>query len=121
MTDGTGDAKTAAGIVVAHVGDIEDGTGLKVLRELTGTIDDIAVFNDGDSYFALDNTCTHEKTDLADGWVEDGCVECPLHGATFRLGDGDALSAPAPTGVASHSVRVEGDDVVLVPNPARLA
>ncbi|MBB2975918.1 3-phenylpropionate/trans-cinnamate dioxygenase ferredoxin subunit [Microbacterium endophyticum] len=120
MSDGTGDA-AARGIVVAHVGEIEDGTGLKVSREQSGTLDDIAVFNDGENYFALDNTCTHEKTDLADGWVEDGCVECPLHGAKFRLSDGDVLTPPAPTGVAAHTIRVDGDDIVLIPNPARLA
>lgn len=109
------------GIVVAHVGEIEDGTGIAVPKESLGTVDDVAVFNDGEKYFALDNTCTHEKTGLADGWVEDGCVECPLHAARFRLSDGAVLSPPAPTGVAAHEVRVDGADIVVVPNPARLA
>lgn len=111
----------AQGIVVAHVGEIEDGTGIMVPKERAGTRDDVAVFHDGDAYYALDNTCTHDEADLADGWVEDGCVECPLHGAQFRLTDGVALTPPAPGGVAAHTVRVEGTDIVLEPNPASLA
>jgi 3-phenylpropionate/trans-cinnamate dioxygenase ferredoxin subunit len=107
-------------IVVARVGEIDDGTGITIPRERAGTRDDVAVFLDGDQYYALDNTCTHEETGLADGWVEDGCVECPLHGAQFRLTDGAVLTPPAPSGVAAHTVRVEGADIVLVPNPACL-
>ncbi|MGZ0712808.1 Rieske (2Fe-2S) protein (plasmid) [Coraliomargarita sp. W4R53] len=117
MTDGGGNRE----LVVAQVGDIEDGTGLKVPREQAGTLDDVAVFNDDGRYFALDNTCTHEKTNLADGWVEDGCVECPLHSAVFRLADGAVLAPPAPKGVAAHTIRIDGDDIVLIPNPARFA
>lgn len=109
------------GVVVAHVGEIEDGSGIAIAKETLGTLDDVAVFNDGEQYFALDNTCTHEKTGLASGWVENGCVECPLHSATFRLADGAVLSPPAPRGVAAHTVRVEGSAIVVVPNPARLA
>lgn len=109
------------GIVVAHVGDIDDGSGIAIPKERIGTVEDVAVFNDGDQYFALDNMCSHEKTGIADGWVEDGCVECPLHASKFRLSDGAVLSPPAPAGVAAHSVHVDGDDIVLVPNPDRLA
>ncbi|MGV8881369.1 MAG: Rieske (2Fe-2S) protein [Rhodoglobus sp.] len=109
------------GIAVARVGEIDDGTGLMIPKERLGTLDDVAVFRDGDQYYAIDNTCTHEKTGLADGWVEDGCVECPLHASRFRLTDGAVLTPPAPSGVAAHSVRVDGTDIVLVPHPARLA
>lgn len=107
--------------MVARVGEIDDGTGITVPKERAGTMDDVAVFHDGDRYYALDDTCTHEESGLADGWVEDGCVECPLHGARFRLADGAVLTPPASSGVAAHTVRVEGTDIVLVPNPARLA
>lgn len=109
------------GIVVARVGDIEEGEGLQVDASLLGTVDNVAVFNDGEEYFALDDTCTHETASLADGWVEDGCVECPLHAAKFCLGDGSVQSMPATVDVFTHEVVVAGDEIRVIPNPERLA
>lgn len=109
------------GIRIAHVNDLGEDEAIVVPRAVAGTVDDIAVVFSGGSYFAVDDTCTHERASLAKGWIEAGCVECPLHGATFRLADGAALSLPAKVGVAVHTVTVEGDDLVLVPNPDRLA
>jgi len=108
-------------IKVGVVGDIDEDTALVVSRETTGTQDDIAVVLSGGRYFAIDNTCTHEQASLAQGWIEAGCVECPLHAATFRLADGAALSLPAKAGVAVHTVEVVGEDLMLTPNPDRLA
>ena len=75
----------------------------------------------GETYYAVDNICTHEDEPLSDGWIERGCIECPMHGATFRLTDGEAVSLPAKTGLAVHTIEVVGDDLMLTPNPARLA
>jgi 3-phenylpropionate/trans-cinnamate dioxygenase ferredoxin subunit len=111
----------AEGIEVAKVGDIPDDEAIVVPRITTGALDDIAVFYDGGEYFALDNTCSHEQASLAEGWIEDGKVECPLHGASFCLKDGKVLSLPATQDVAAHTVTVEGDRILLTPNPARLA
>ncbi|MBO9577956.1 MAG: bifunctional 3-phenylpropionate/cinnamic acid dioxygenase ferredoxin subunit [Microbacteriaceae bacterium] len=111
----------ADGIEVAKVGDIADGEGLKVSRIRTGTLDDIAVFNDGGAFFALDDTCSHEEASLSQGWVEDGTVECPLHAACFSLKDGAVLSLPATKGVAAHRVEIVGDAIVVHPAADRLA
>lgn len=109
------------GIVVAKTDDIEEGEGIKIDRSVTGTVDDIAVFNDEGEFFALDDTCSHETASLADGWVEDGVVECPLHAGKFCLKNGAVQSMPATVDVAAHKVVVDGDDVRVVPNPERLA
>jgi 3-phenylpropionate/trans-cinnamate dioxygenase ferredoxin subunit len=109
------------GIVVARVGDIEDGEGIQIDASVLGTVDSVAVFNDGENYFALDDTCTHETASLADGWVEDGCVECPLHAAKFCLGDGKVQSMPATVDAYTHEVVVDGEEIRVIPNPERLA
>lgn len=44
---------------------------------------------------AIGRICTHEDQDLAEGWIQDGCVVCPRHGSQFDLVTGDALSLPA--------------------------
>jgi len=108
-------------IRVGVVGDIEEDGALVVPRTTSGTLDDIAVIFTGDRYYAIDNTCTHEQTSLAQGWIENGCVECPLHAATFRLSDGAALTQPATRGVSVHTIDVVGGELMLTPNPERLA
>lgn len=106
---------------VGKVGDIADGEGLKVPKDELGTIDDVGVFLDGDTYFAIDNTCTHELADLTEGWVENCIVECPLHAARFDLRTGAVLSPPAPKSVNAHQVTIVGDRIMLTVNPASLA
>ncbi|KAA9135950.1 Rieske 2Fe-2S domain-containing protein [Microbacterium caowuchunii] len=108
-------------IKVGTVGQIAEDEAFVVPREVAGTVDDIAVMFSEGRYFAVDDTCTHEQASLAKGWIEGGCVECPLHSASFRLSDGAALSAPAPTGVATHTIEVVGGALMLTPNPERLA
>jgi 3-phenylpropionate/trans-cinnamate dioxygenase ferredoxin subunit len=108
-------------IKVGLAGDIGEDEALVVPRSVSGTRDDIAVVFSGGQYFAIDNTCTHEEAALAEGWIEAGCVECPLHASTFRLADGAVLGPPAPKGVATHAIALEGEALMLTPNPESLA
>jgi 3-phenylpropionate/trans-cinnamate dioxygenase ferredoxin subunit len=104
------------GIRVAAVDDVEPGEAIVLPTELTGTPEPIALFRDDDgTYFALDDTCSHEEASLAEGWIEAGEVECPLHSARFCLRTGEALCLPATQPVAAHRVEVRGDDVYLSP------
>ena len=74
----------------------------------------IAVFRTEEGeLFALDDTCTHQDASLADGWVEDCEVECPLHASRFDLRTGNVDAPPAKVGVRAHAVTVEGDDVFV--------
>ncbi|KQR91141.1 MAG: bifunctional 3-phenylpropionate/cinnamic acid dioxygenase ferredoxin subunit [Microbacterium ginsengisoli] len=111
----------AEGIVVADIDDVPEGEGIKIDAAVTGTVDDIAVFNDDGEFFALDDTCSHEKASLSEGWLENGVVECPLHAGKFCLKDGAVMSMPATEDVACHRVIIDGSQLRVVPNPARLA
>jgi 3-phenylpropionate/trans-cinnamate dioxygenase ferredoxin subunit len=74
----------------------------------------IAVFcTDDDELYAIDDTCTHQATSLADGWVEGHLVECPLHESCFDLRTGAVVGPPAKLPVRTHQVLVE-DGVVYV-------
>ena len=67
--------------------------------------------------FAVNDVCTHADVSLAEGDVEDGHVECWLHGSRFDLRTGAPIGLPATKPVATYPVTVEGDDVlVLVPS-----
>lgn len=103
-------------IRVCNVEDIPKGEALVVDATITGTDDDIAVFRtEGDEFFALNDTCTHEEASLADGWVEDDQVECPMHSSTFCLRTGKVLCLPATVDATTHKVELREGSVYLFP------
>jgi 3-phenylpropionate/trans-cinnamate dioxygenase ferredoxin subunit len=106
----------STGIRVAAVGDIAEGEGIVVDKSVTGTADNIALLRDDDgSVWALDDTCTHETASLAEGWVEGGYVECPLHASKFCLKNGEVSGLPATKDVCPHRVEVRDGEVYLFP------
>jgi nitrite reductase/ring-hydroxylating ferredoxin subunit len=94
-------------VKVASVNDIQAGQGKAVMvgdRE-------VALFNQGGKFFAIDNVCPHAGGPLSEGDMTETVVTCPWHGATFDLKNGEALGPPAFSGVKSFKVVVEGNDV----------
>jgi 3-phenylpropionate/trans-cinnamate dioxygenase ferredoxin subunit len=73
----------------------------------------IALFNYGGEYYALDDMCSHAEASLSEGDVYDCKVECPLHGAEFDLKTGDAVTLPATKPVNKYKVDVEDDYIFL--------
>jgi nitrite reductase (NADH) small subunit len=53
---------------------------------------EIALFNLGEKYLAVDNRCPHKAGPLADGIVAGEAVFCPLHNWKISLGTGCALT-----------------------------
>jgi len=105
------------GIRVAALDDIPEGEGISIDRTVTGTDDDIALLRDDDgSVWALNNTCTHAEASLAEGWVEDGYVECPLHSIKFCLKTGTVEGLPATRDAVAHRIEVREGDVYLFPH-----
>jgi nitrite reductase/ring-hydroxylating ferredoxin subunit len=75
---------------------------------------DIAIYHlPGGEFRATDNICTHEYALLSEGWLENGCIECPLHAAQFDVRNGKALSSPADEDLRVFQIKVEGDDLML--------
>jgi 3-phenylpropionate/trans-cinnamate dioxygenase ferredoxin subunit len=72
---------------------------------------EIALFNIGCTFFALENACTHEEGPLAEGGIEGNEVTCPWHGAKFDIRTGEALCPPAYGDVTRYNVRVRGADI----------
>lgn len=94
-------------IAVAKKSEIAVGSGKCV--EVEGKR--IAVFNLGNEFFAIDDTCPHAGASLSEGTVEGEEVECPWHGARFRIKSGEVTSPPSEEGVAKYNVRVTGDAI----------
>lgn len=72
----------------------------------------VAVFNVGGEFHAIDNVCEHQGGPLAEGEL-DGCVvTCPWHGWTYDVTSGQSPDDPE-TCVARFTVRVDGGDVMV--------
>ena len=76
----------------------------------------VALFRLEDGYYAIDDTCSHEEAFLSEGEIEDGKVECPLHGAEFDLKTGEALTLPATKPVTVFTTEIDGDSLVIKEN-----
>lgn len=74
---------------------------------------EIALFRDADRVFALADRCTHGNASLSEGYVENGCIECPLHQALFDLASGEVRRGPAVEGVRSFEVQLNGDWILV--------
>ena len=89
--------------------DLKPGQGMQV--PLEGKV--LALFNVDGKFYAIDDTCTHAGASLAEGAVAGTVVTCPWHGATFDITTGRVLSPPAPQGVLSYRVQVDGSDIKI--------
>jgi nitrite reductase (NADH) small subunit len=82
---------------------------------------EIAVFNLGDRFFAVENRCPHRGGPLADGIVSGNTVVCPLHAWKFNLETGAGVSATSQGScVRAFPTRVQ-DGIVQLELPAEFA
>ena len=63
---------------------------------------EIAVFNLGDRFLAVDNSCPHQGGPVSDGIVSGSTVVCPLHAWKIDLESGAVLK-PADTASCLHA------------------
>ena len=94
---------------VASLADVPPGTGRQV--QVSGRA--LAVYNLNGILYAIDGTCTHRGGPLGEGALAGNVVTCPWHGARFDVTTGAVLGPPAPQGLMSHRVTVEGDSIFV--------
>jgi nitrite reductase (NADH) small subunit/3-phenylpropionate/trans-cinnamate dioxygenase ferredoxin subunit len=99
-------------VTVARHGDIPAGEGRAF--PVAGRM--VAVFFDGQQYFAIDDFCPHMGASLAGGYVENGIVTCPWHAWRFCIHDGRWCDNPKIK-IDAFEVRVEGDAIQVRMTP----
>ena len=57
-------------------------------------------------YFAIEDICTHDGSEISSGCIVDGSIECPRHGARFDIRTGEVTAPPAYEPVDTFPVRV---------------
>ena len=75
----------------------------------------IAAARIGDRVYAIGDTCSHADYSLSEGdlYATELELECPKHGSTFSLVDGEPQCLPATAPVPVYATDVDGDDVYV--------
>lgn len=101
-----------------HVADLDDLPDDSPVERRLGSVA-LMVLRRGTSVHVIANRCSHLDGPLADGKLTyDGagelCVQCPWHGSTFRLRDGEVVHGPATAPQPVFQTRVEGGRVEIM-------
>ena len=94
---------------VLAVSELEVGEMRRV--EVQGTA--VVLCHVDEGFFAVDDMCSHAEAKMSEGRLRGCRILCPLHGAAFDVRDGSVLRPPASRPIRSHTVRVDGDDVLV--------
>ena len=95
-------------VKVAEASDLAPGQGKTV--EAQGR--EIALFNVGGTFYAIDNTCKHRGGSLGEGELDGTVVTCPLHAWTYDVSTGECFDDPS-CAIDRFPVKVEGNDVLV--------
>ena len=97
---------------VCSLTDVDDGEARRFdLGNLA-----VAVVRIGDDWYAVGDTCTHQRISLSEGEVDEAGrqIECWKHGSCFSLETGEPSSLPATKPVPVYQLRIDGPDVLVV-------
>lgn len=63
--------------------------------------------------YALEDICPHGPSLLSRGFIRDGMVKCPLHGAIFDIRTGKCLQGPAERDLQTYPVQVRDNEIFV--------
>ncbi len=70
---------------------------------------------DDETVRAVHDTCSHQEYPLHEGWVENGDIECALHGSMFNLETGEPDALPAVRPIPVYACKVENGAIWVDP------
>ena len=96
-------------VEVCRVDDLQPGSHKVV------DVDDamVAVFNLDGEFYAIEDVCTHDGSEIASGCIVDGNIECPRHSARFCIKTGAVTAPPAYEPIDVFPVQIT-DGVIQV-------
>ncbi len=83
--------------------------GDHIVVDVDGT--EVAVFKLDGRFYAIEDICTHDGAEIANGILEGDEIICPRHGARFCIKNGAVLSPPAYEDITCFPVRIENGRV----------
>ena len=64
-------------------------------------------------YFALDNMCSHENSELILGCLKNKTIKCSLHGSYFDLETGKPLNEPADEPIKTYPTVIKDNNICI--------
>jgi len=93
---------------LCRVDELKDRQGRRFIVDET----EVAVFKIDGVVYALSNNCPHQHTTLIyDGFIEDDCVVCPVHGWKFNLKTG--RQPKGEKGLDSFPIRIINGEIFV--------
>ncbi len=103
-------------IKVANTNQLNPGEKMKI----TYHGKDILLTNLANSYYAIDNSCSHMGGSLAEGTLEGTHIICPRHGSVYDVTNGKLVQSGKllfikvkATDLHSYPVKTEGTDLFI--------
>ncbi len=88
----------------------------ELIRLAYPPFDVLVAWVEGEVY-AIEDACNHAGASLAEGWLEDKCVVCPMHAYAFDLTTGHL---DRPKGLCgdqrTYQTAIVGDEVAVYDN-----
>lgn len=89
-------------INVVAINDLAPGAHMAV--EIEGAA--IVLFHLDGEFYAIEDVCSHDGSEISSGCVIDGSIECPRHGARFDIRSGEVTAPPAYEAIDTFPVQV---------------
>ncbi|WP_457668961.1 non-heme iron oxygenase ferredoxin subunit [Thiolapillus sp.] len=85
------------------------------MKRITAGNKRLLLCNADDSYYVVDEMCSHEDYSLFLGCIQDGRIKCSLHGSYFDLKSGAPETEPANQPICTYPVKKEGGQIWVLP------
>ena len=79
---------------------------------------EIVVINLNDKYFAIEDVCTHDGSEISSGCLLGHAIECPRHGARFDIRSGEVLDPPAYEPIRVFEIRINNGMIQILDDSA---
>lgn len=97
-------------ITVGKTSDVPEGRGATV--KLKGGAE-VALFNSGGKFYAVENFCPHKGYPLADSPLDGSVVKCEFHGWRFDIRTGECFKKK-DCSIEAYEVVVEDDQIKIL-------
>lgn len=67
----------------------------------------LAIYRIKGQVYATSNICTHQFAVLTEGYLDDDCIECPIHQGRFHVPTGKAQGDPVEEDLKTYPAREE--------------
>jgi 3-phenylpropionate/trans-cinnamate dioxygenase ferredoxin subunit len=99
--------------VVAATSEVPEGGQMYV--ELNG--EEMLICQHDGKYYAINYFCSHAEFTLEGGYMRNGCITCPYHGAEFSLEDGSVQAPPAFESIKTYPIKLIDDTIAVCSQP----